>query len=223
MRCCLRLLICAVNLWVLLSSSAFSITYVDLERKIRQELREIYGDKVKLRGMTVYARSLPEGGEWDLRIVVREGDPRGRAFLTFEERGRMRTVTVGLDLLWRCRILVALEDMRAGERAYPWFFEEREVYRPRCPRNLPSNLMDYTLTKDLSRGEVLGRGHLRRTPLVKFGEEVRVTLRRGNLEITLYGKVLDTGFYGDTVRVRVGSAGRVIRARVVGEGAVEVQ
>ena len=58
---------------------------------------------------------------------------------------------------------------------------------------------------------------------MRSGEEVRVTLRRGNLEITLRGRSLDTGFFGDTVRVRVGATGRTLKALVVGEGSVELR
>ncbi len=220
MRCSLKLLTCVVSLIPLLS---FSLTLSELESEIKRKLREVYGDKAKLKAITVYARSLPPSRDFHVSLRVSEGNPRGRATLLVNYKGKTLLFTVGLDLLWRCKVLVASEDLLTGERAYPWLFEEKEIYLERCPREVPGDLINHTLLKGLRKGEILRRRHLRRTPLVRSGEEVRVTLRRGNLEITLRGVVLESGFFGDTVRVRVGSRGKILRAVVVGEGSVEIR
>ncbi|MDQ7081679.1 MAG: flagellar basal body P-ring formation chaperone FlgA [Aquificota bacterium] len=224
MRCSLKRLTCVVKLF-LIPFVSFGITLSEIEGLIRKKVKELYGDRVRIRGITVYARTVPKADRVSVRVSVREGHPRGRATLVFEKDGKVRFISAGLDLLWRCRVLVASENMGAGERLYPWLLEERYVYLERCDGGLPplDSLINYTLIRGIGKGERITRSNIRKTPLVKFGEEVKVTLRRGGLEITVPGRVLDTGFYGDTVRVRVGFTGKVIRARVVGEGSVEVK
>ncbi len=224
MRCSLRLQTCVVKL-VLVPLLSFGITLSEIEDLIKRRVKDLYGEKVKIKNITVYARTLPKTDGVSVRLHIREGNPRGRAVLVFEKDRRIRFITAGLDLLWRCKVLVASDDMEVGERIYPWLLEEKYVYMERCGGDLPPlhNLINYTLTRELRKGETITRNHIRRTPLVKFGEEVKVILRKGGLEITVPGEVLETGFYGETVRVRIGPTGKVIKGKVVDEGRVEVR
>jgi len=81
------------------------------------------------------------------------------------------------------------------------------------------------VAKFVAAGQMLRRGDLKSVRLVERSRPVSVIGGRGSVNVRLSGVALDTGSYGDTVRVRVGDARKsraVVRGVVSGLGTVRV-
>jgi flagella basal body P-ring formation protein FlgA len=76
--------------------------------------------------------------------------------------------------------------------------------------------------RDIRTGEVLTGAAVIVPPLVKSGDEVRVSLRTGSIEVTGVGRASGSGHVGELIRVLVPSSRRGLNARITGPGAVEI-
>lgn len=74
----------------------------------------------------------------------------------------------------------------------------------------------------LAAGEVLTGAVLARTPVVRAGDEVTVTIRTGAVEATGVGRAASSGFVGDVIRITRPGSREVSRARVVAPASVEM-
>lgn len=81
-------------------------------------------------------------------------------------------------------------------------------------------LIGMASNRALRAGTVVRKGQLAALPLVKRGEPVRISIEREQVEVSMAGEAMDAGALGALVRVR-NTSGRIIRARVIGAGAVE--
>ncbi len=227
MRCCLRLLTYAVNLLLLISLvQAEVLTEEKVKEIARRELRKTFKDEVRLRSLQLYITGPVKFTDIE-RTILRavQGQPRATLYLYLKTERGPRRVTASLNLVWRCSLWVARESIEPGERLYPWKVKKALVFKERCPRvwiNNPDELINYTAIRRIDRNEPVKKGYLKREPLVRRGQSVRVVFREGNIEIELSGEALDTGFWGNLVRVKVGN-GRVLRGRVEGENLVSVK
>jgi len=228
MRCSLRRLTCVVSVLLLVSLAFTAVLDGKALRRIAEEkLRERFGDRVKLSEILFHLpRPLSYREIERVTLSVGEGNPRGSLHLYLRTERGFRRVTVNLRLLWLCRVPVASEHIGRGERLYPHTVEFREEYMERCPRSGIGDrgeLVNYVAIREIRAGEVVRTALLKREPLIRRGDGVDILLRRGNIEIVLRGEALDTGFYGDLIRVRVSGKRKVLRGRVVSEGAVVVR
>lgn len=73
----------------------------------------------------------------------------------------------------------------------------------------------------LRAGEVLRKSQLQTVALIKRGQEVHIVARREQIEVSMTGEALDNGALDSVIKVRNGTSGTVIRARVTGPGQVE--
>ena len=74
----------------------------------------------------------------------------------------------------------------------------------------------------LVAGEVLTGAVLARTPVVRAGDEVTVTIRTGAVEATGVGRAASSGFIGDVIRITRPGSRETSRARVLAPAAVEM-
>ncbi len=229
MRCSLRRLTCVVKILLLLHLSAPAGVFDGerLREVLDRELHRAFGSRVKLLDVSFH---LP--GKIDylrierLSLSVREGHPRGSFHVYLVTDRGVRRITANLKLAWLCRFTVASRDIGRGERIHPRFLSIREEFRERCPGNTVRpgrELMNYVALRTIAEGEPLQKSLLRREPLIRRGEEVNLLLRRGNLEISMRGKALDPGFYGDTIRIRIPQTGKVLRGKVISEDRVVIR
>ncbi len=227
MRCSLRRLTCAVSILLLISSAFAGVLNGKVLKRIAEDkLREKFGDRVKLADVRFYLKGTLSYREIDRVVLsVREGNPRGSLHLYLLTDRGLRRVTANLKLLWLCELPTAAEHIGRGERIYPHMVEIRREYRERCPQHgiRAGELINYTAIREIRTGEPIRISYLRKIPLVRRGDEVEILFRRGNIEIRLYGEAMDTGFYGDVIRVKVSGGDRVLRGRVVSEGSVVVR
>jgi flagella basal body P-ring formation protein FlgA len=76
--------------------------------------------------------------------------------------------------------------------------------------------------RDIRKGEVLTGAVVIVPPLVKSGDEVRVSVSTGVIEVTGVGRASGSGHVGDLIRVLMPSSRRGLNARITGPGAVEI-
>jgi flagella basal body P-ring formation protein FlgA len=74
----------------------------------------------------------------------------------------------------------------------------------------------------LRAGSVIGAQHLQAPELVRRGEQVTILARGKDFQIRVQGKALESGTKGDHISVRNQSSKRVIEAKVVATGQVEI-
>jgi flagella basal body P-ring formation protein FlgA len=76
--------------------------------------------------------------------------------------------------------------------------------------------------RDLRAGEILTTSALLVPPVVKSGDEVKVSLSTGAIQVTGVGRASGSGQVGDLIRVLVPSSRRGLKARITGPGSVEI-
>lgn len=84
------------------------------------------------------------------------------------------------------------------------------------------DLVGRSLVKDVGQGEMFRAGAVVVPPVIASGSRVTMIYRQGRLQATAIGTALETGAEGQEIKVRNESSGKVIEARVVEKGIVEV-
>jgi flagella basal body P-ring formation protein FlgA len=85
------------------------------------------------------------------------------------------------------------------------------------------NLRNFSLARRMSEGEVLRQRHLQKRKLVSRGDIVNVQLDSGAFSISARATALEDGYIGDTIRARNQESGRILQARVMGPGQLEIE
>jgi flagella basal body P-ring formation protein FlgA len=76
--------------------------------------------------------------------------------------------------------------------------------------------------RDIRAGEVLTDAAVIVPPIVKSGDEVRVSVAAGAIEVTSVGRASGSGHAGDLIRVLMPTSRRGLKARITGPGSVEI-
>ena len=229
MRCSPRPLTYVVKLLLVLALVSFGGVLDEREakeialRKVEEEL----GSRIKVERVSlILSRPVRYKKIERVDLSLREGAPRGFVHIYLLTDRGMRRISVFLDVLWKCKVLTATEDIQRGERIYPWQVSLENLYMKRCPRQEIENteeLINYVALRTITKGSIIKKSLFKREPLVRRGEQVNVIFRRGNLEISFTGEALENGFLGDVIRVKSSNTGKILRGRVVSEGSVLVR
>jgi flagella basal body P-ring formation protein FlgA len=86
----------------------------------------------------------------------------------------------------------------------------------------PEQATGKQLNKSLRAGDIVFAHLLKNPPLVKRGDLVTIIAKSGGLQISAPGEVKNAGAIGEIVRVKNLMSRRVLQAKVVDEGLVEV-
>jgi flagella basal body P-ring formation protein FlgA len=78
------------------------------------------------------------------------------------------------------------------------------------------------LTRPLSPDQVLAPYHVQLADVIRKGEQVVISARSGGISVKMPGEALSDGTLGKQIRVRNQRSNRVIKARVIAPGQVEV-
>ncbi len=78
------------------------------------------------------------------------------------------------------------------------------------------------LTRTLQSDQVLAPLHLQQSEVVRKNDQVVISARNSTINVRMPGEALSDGALGEQIKVRNLSSKRVIRARVMGPGQVEV-
>lgn len=78
------------------------------------------------------------------------------------------------------------------------------------------------LTRPLQPDQVLAPAHVQMADAVRKGDQVVISARSGGISVRMPGEALSDGTVGKQISVRNQRSNRVVKARVVGPGQVEV-
>ena len=92
------------------------------------------------------------------------------------------------------------------------------------PRRLPeaADIVGARARRDIVAGELLTTALVAVPPAVKSGDEVHVKVTIGAVQVSGVGRASGSGQVGDVIRVTTPSRRKLINARIVGRGAVEI-
>lgn len=79
------------------------------------------------------------------------------------------------------------------------------------------------LKKTLRQGAILSAGLLENPQIIKRGDRVTIMAKSGGLQVTAPGEAKNGGALGDMVKVKNMMSRRVVQARVIDQGLVEVE
>ncbi|WP_114417407.1 flagellar basal body P-ring formation chaperone FlgA [Marinospirillum perlucidum] len=101
--------------------------------------------------------------------------------------------------------------------------EERDISRLRYDYFTdPQAVIGMEVKRRIQAGSILTGRQLNITQAVNAGDEVIIQARSSSLTIRITGEALEGGRIGDQIRVRNLQSGRIIRARILARGLVEV-
>ena len=86
----------------------------------------------------------------------------------------------------------------------------------------PNEVVGLKARRAIARGEALTSAVLMMPPVVRSGEEVTVKVAIGSVEVTGVAVASGSGQAGDVIRVTQPRSRRLVKARIVGPGVVEV-
>lgn len=87
----------------------------------------------------------------------------------------------------------------------------------------PDQLEGQTLKRNLRAGTVLSPDLLQPALLIQRGDKVRISLRRGPIQLQTDGTAQQDGRHGERIRVRNSQSGKTLSALVVASGEVEIR
>ncbi|MGA4603356.1 flagellar basal body P-ring formation chaperone FlgA, partial [Ectopseudomonas hydrolytica] len=86
----------------------------------------------------------------------------------------------------------------------------------------PTQAIGKKLTRQLNSDQIITPAHLQVAEVVRRGDQVVISASGGTVNVRMPGEALTDGAPGQQINVRNLRSQRVIRARVVGPGQVEV-
>jgi len=176
---------------------------------------------------------LPSLSEFELRSILtwnlrmRPELPRGSTSIPVEIRwpDRLQTKWIQTEIRSFRDVPVSVRALQVGERVSSDMvrFERREVTYINDSFMGRNDLDQSVMARTVSENQVLTRGMIRREATVRFGESLKALLAREGLEVSVEAVAQQEGFVGDTIRVRLPRTQKVMSARIVEKGLVEVQ
>ncbi|NQY34881.1 MAG: flagellar basal body P-ring formation protein FlgA [Alteromonadaceae bacterium] len=79
---------------------------------------------------------------------------------------------------------------------------------------------EFRTVRHLGAGVTLQRRYIEKIPLVDAGDLVEITLKKGNISISAFGKVLEKGYLNQVVLVKLNNAASAFKAKVIKKGVV---
>lgn len=86
----------------------------------------------------------------------------------------------------------------------------------------PVQAIGKKLTRQLQSEQILAPNHLQTVDAIRKGDQVVISARSNTVNVRMPGEALSNGAPGEQIQVRNLRSQRVIRARVIGPGQVEV-
>lgn len=177
-------------------------------------------DRLRLAPCTQMVPFLPAGARlWGRSLIgvrCQDTGPNGPGW----------SVLVPIEVKVYGQALVATRSLQAGETLTLDGIAPQEVELTREPPGAladAAQLNDVVLTRGIAAGQPLRRDHLRQRPVVAAGDMVKLVASGSGFSVTSYGKALNAGAEGQTVRVQADSgrtmsgiarAGKIVEIRL---------
>lgn len=168
---------------------------------------------------------------WDFDVQLANEDDAGlREFrVTLRRDGRVqRTVHLGARVRFSQEVVVAARPLAAGSviQQADLRMESRLLERATNPDWQIPALLGQKVKRFVPEGQAVRREDIEPVELVRRGRPVTLAGATGEVTLRLTGTALDSGNYGEIVRVRIGESRReqrVLRGTVIGVGAVALR
>jgi|GEM_PF-1344678 len=125
--------------------------------------------------------------------------------------------------LWQ-RVLAARHPLKRGQKVneadLTWVERDMGVLGHGGLTEL-SQVQNQQLTRSIGAGQVLLNSHLKAAQLIAVGEQVEILSQGAGIRVRMKGEALSSGSFGQQIRVRNLSSGRVLHAQVLAPGLVE--
>lgn len=206
---------------VQITKSSAPISKLEVERRVINILKSRCGDcgyKVNIQ-----SAPFPASASWDLDysqltdkgsflIPVRDGDNRSMKWISGSVRVTKLTP-------------VATRFIQLGERLQPGDLRlaSVDVTFAKDAGIRIEDVQGQQLVKSLQMGQPLWLSDVKREPATRRGQIVKAILGEGDFEITANLEALDTGFIGDTVKVKNIETQKTLSAVVTDKGVVKIQ
>jgi len=138
--------------------------------------------------------------------------------------GQPWTIFVSARILAYAKILVAAEPLVRGQIIHKEQLAS-QVRRFKLNDRTFSDrkqLVGMQLKRSISQGEAIRSHFVTAAKVVKRGDEVVLAAMLGNTQITTEATALTDGKIGDQIRVKNNSSTRIVKARIIAPGRVEV-
>lgn len=86
----------------------------------------------------------------------------------------------------------------------------------------PEQIVNCRSKRNLRKGQILTTGAVEPVPDIEVGDEVTISYDDGVCSVSAPGQVLQTGWVGESVRVKNKASGKIVQARVVDDRTVEI-
>ncbi len=149
---------------------------------------------------------------------------RGQTNLVLQMGKDSRIVTV--TIRWKDQVVVAKSNIRQGqliEDRDVRTFEKDVTFQQTPYLNKVEDVVGWEPRKMFRRGQVIDEGYLKRPLIVKYGQNVKVTMDDGSLQVTMSGVAKGAGSIGDRIPVFLPETGKRLAAIILEKGIVRVQ
>jgi len=193
-----------------------------IERSLQARMGEVRVAVVELT-----SNRIPDPGSRIPALVAtpEPGSRLGRPirFILFADGARIGSVLARLSVTGSAvrssRALARGEDL-AADAIEVVDVELTNILLDRLPTS--DELVGAQARRDIRAGEVLTDAAVIVPPFVKSGDEVRVSVAAGAIEVTSVGRASGSGHAGDLIRVLMPTSRRGLKARITGPGSVEI-
>jgi len=203
-----------------------------IERSIQERMGEVRVEVLDVSGPTVRrddgAMVQCDGPEVRCEgptAIPEPGSRLGRPirFILFADGARIGSVVAKLEVTGSAvrssRALTRGEDV-AADAIEVVDVELRNILLDRLPTS--GEIVGAQARRDIRAGELLTGATVIVPPAVKSGDEVRVIVSTGVIELTSVGRASGSGHVGDLIRVLMPQSRKGLKARITGPGSVEI-
>ena len=197
-----------------------------LEEKAVKLLRQHQASRYQVSVLNIPARtSLPlcsEALKAEFQSTMRAGHQRLR--ISCQKPARWSLFVKGNIHVFR-PVLTSLRLLSAGDKinSSNLALEERDIGELRRGFFTSQNqLNNRQIARRVKAGSVLTPAMVEPEQLINRGDQVIVTVSQSNIEISMPGRALESGFLGKQIRVRNLSSGKIISGRITDKGIVSI-
>lgn len=193
-----------------------------IARSVQERMGEVRVAVVEMSGTRI-----PDPGA-RAAVLVATPEPGSRLgrpirFIVFENGARTGSVVAKLEVtgpaVRASRALLRGEDVPA-DAVELVDVELQDMLIDRLPTG--ADIVGAQARRNVRAGEVLTEAAVVVPPVIKSGDEVRVSMSTSVIQVTTVGRASGSGHVGDLIRVLMPASRKGLKARITGPGSVEI-
>jgi flagella basal body P-ring formation protein FlgA len=200
-----------------------------IERSVQERMGEVRVSVIEMSGSRIpdSGSRVPDPG-FRIPVLVATPEPGSRLgrpirFIVYENGARVGSVVAKLEVtglaVRSSRALLRGEELGA-DAVELVDVELKDMLVDRLPTQ--KEIVGAQARRNIRPGEVLTNAAVIVPPVIKSGDEVRVSMSTGAIQLTSQGRASGSGHVGDVIRVLMPASRRGLKARVTGPGSVEI-